>query len=60
MFLALVFIMMSCKDTKREEAELDKTLDKIEAVEKKIDATVDDVEKKAEEVEDVLKELDNI
>lgn len=57
--LTLLFIT-SCRDVKKEETELDETLDRIESVEQNIEETVDEVEKKAEEVEDALKELDNI
>jgi hypothetical protein len=52
--------IVSCRDTKKEQEELDKTLDTIESVELEIDETVEEVEKKAEEVESVLIELDSI
>ena len=52
--------IVSCRDTKKEQEELDKTLDTIESVEQEIDETVEEVEKKAEEVESALKELDSI
>jgi uncharacterized protein YoxC len=52
--------VISCRDTKKEQEELDKTLDTIESVEEEIDETVEEVEKKAEEVESALKELDSI
>ena len=52
--------IVSCRDTKKEQEELDKTLDTIESVELEIDETVEEVEKKAEEVESALKELDSI
>lgn len=52
--------IVSCRDTKKEQEELDKTLDTIESVEQEIDETVEEVAKKAEEVESVLKELDSI
>lgn len=51
---------VSCRDTKKEQEELDKTLDTIESVEEEIDETVEEVEKKAEEVETALKQLDSI
>lgn len=51
---------ISCRDTKKEQEELDKTLDTIESVEQEIDETVEEVEKKAEEVEMALKQLDSI
>ena len=52
--------IVSCRDTKKEQEELDKTLDTIESVEKEIDETVEEVAKKAEEVESALKKLDSI
>lgn len=52
--------IVSCRDTKKEQEELHKTLDTIESVEQEIDETVEEVEKKAEEVESALKELDSI
>lgn len=59
MFMFLVGII-SCRDTQKEQEELDKTLDTIESVEQEIDETVEEVEKKAEEVESALKQLDSI
>lgn len=50
----------SCRDTKKEQVELDKTLDKIEAVELEVEETVEEVEQKAAEVEAAIKELDSL
>lgn len=59
--LSVLFMgVVSCRDTKKEQQELDATLDKIESVEQEIDDTVQEVEKKAEEVESALIELDSI
>ena len=59
--MSIIFIgIVSCRDTKKEQEELDKTLDTIESVEQEIDETVEEVEKKAEEVESALKELDSL
>ena len=52
--------LMSCRDTKKEQEQLDANLDKIEAVEQDIDDTVEEVEQKAEEVEAALIELDSL
>lgn len=58
---ALLFIgVISCRDGKKEQEELDNTLDKIEAVEQEVDETVDEMEEKAEEVESAIKELDSL
>ncbi len=59
--LSVLFVgIISCRDTKKEQEELNKDLNTIEAVEKDIDQTVEEVEKKAEEVESALKELDSL
>jgi peptidoglycan hydrolase CwlO-like protein len=59
--MSVLFVgIVSCRDTKKEQEELDSTLDAIEAVEQEIDDTVEKVEKKTEEVESVLKQLDSI
>lgn len=59
--MSILFVgIVSCRDTKKEQEELDSTLDAIEAVELEIDDTVEKVEKKTEEVESVLKQLDSI
>ncbi|WP_299433331.1 hypothetical protein [uncultured Maribacter sp.] len=59
--LSVLFMgIISCRDTKKEQQELDATLDKIEAVEQEIDETVKEVEQKSEEVESALSELDGI
>ena len=59
-FSVLCLANVSCRDTKKEQQELDATLDKIEAVEQEVDETVQEVEKKAEEVESALSELDSL
>ena len=49
--MSILFVgIVSCRDTKKEQEELDSTLDAIEAVEQEIDDTVEKVEKKTEEV----------
>ncbi|CAN0563372.1 unnamed protein product [Laminaria digitata] len=59
--ICLLFIsMISCKETKKEQEELDATLDKIESVEEAIDETLEEVEQKANDVEEALQELDSI
>ncbi|GGG45015.1 hypothetical protein GCM10011414_13200 [Croceivirga lutea] len=52
--------MVACKDTTKEEEELNQKLKEIETVEQTIDSTVNDVHQKAESVEDLIKELDSI
>ena len=58
--LLLSFVFFSCKDTKKEEAELNQKLDEIEVVEQAVDSTVNTVHEKAEAVEDLIIELDSI
>ena len=58
--LILIVLSFSCKDTKKEQEALDKELEQIEAVEQSIDSTINNVHAKAEEVEELLKELDSI
>jgi hypothetical protein len=61
--LVLSFIFLgavSCRDTEKEEQQLDATLDKIEAVEQDLEKTSEEVESKAKEVESALMELDSI
>ena len=61
MAICLLFLgVISCKETKKEQEELDATLDKIESVEEAIDETLEEVEQKAKDVEEALQELDNI
>lgn len=61
-FLLPVFCLavISCGDSKKEEKELEATLDKIEAVEQEVNDTTDELNQKAEEVESALNELDNL
>lgn len=54
------FFALGCKDTKKEEAELNQKLGKIEEVEKTLDSTVNEVHEKAQAVEELIKELDSI
>ncbi len=59
--VCLLFIgIISCKETNKEQQELDAKLDKIESVEEVIDETLEQVNQKAKDVEEALQELDNI
>ncbi|MFK7811315.1 MAG: hypothetical protein AB8B59_02405 [Maribacter sp.] len=59
--MSVLFVgVISCGDTKKEQQELDATLDKIEAVEQDIDQTTEELDQKAEEVKSALSELDNL
>ncbi len=59
--LCVIFVgFISCRDTKKEQQELEVTLDKIEAVEQDVEQTTEELNQKAEEVESALNELDNL
>ena len=53
-------ITFSCKDSAKEQEELDRQLEVIETVEESIDSTAIEVHQKAEEVSELIKELDSI
>lgn len=55
-----VLLSLSCKDTEKEEKELNQKLEQIESVEQAVDSTVTEVEEKASEVQGMIKELDSI
>jgi len=59
-FPVLCIGIISCGDAKKEQEELETTLDKIEAVEKEINQTSEELDQKVEEVESALSELDSI
>lgn len=58
--LIVTLLALGCKDTKKEEAELNQKLGEIEEVEKTLDSTVNEVHKKAQAVEELIKDLDSI
>ncbi|TVZ14327.1 hypothetical protein JM81_0530 [Maribacter sp. MAR_2009_72] len=61
LMMSVLFIgVVSCRDTKKEQEQLDATLDKIEAVEQDLDQTTEELDQKVEEVESALNELDNL
>ncbi|WP_420603340.1 hypothetical protein [Flagellimonas sp.] len=60
LILILGFFVMACKDTKKEQEELNQKLEQIEAVETAVDSTLNAVNEKAEQVEELIKELDSI
>ncbi len=58
----LLFLVgqISCKDTKKEEAETQAALEEIEAVETTLDEASEELDQDLEELEDALEELDSI
>ena len=53
-------LALSCKDSAKEQEAIDRQIEEIESVEKSIDSTASDVHTKAEEVTELIKELDSI
>ncbi|WP_299189824.1 hypothetical protein [uncultured Aquimarina sp.] len=61
LFVLLFFTgMISCTDKKKEEEETKAAVEKIEAVESELENVTEEVTKKADELEDSLKDLDSI
>ena len=58
--LLLVTVLMSCRDTKKEEKEAQAAIEEIEAVESEIQEDSEELEKSSQELEEALKELDSI
>ncbi|SEM27013.1 hypothetical protein SAMN04487910_4601 [Aquimarina amphilecti] len=57
----LLFVgVISCTDKKKEEEETKAAVEKIEAVESELENVTEEVTKKADELEDSLKDLDSI
>jgi hypothetical protein len=60
-FLALLFIaFISCRDTAKEEAELNAEIEEVEDIETEIETISEEVESNADELEESLKELDSL
>ncbi|WP_222982878.1 hypothetical protein [Flagellimonas meishanensis] len=57
--IILVFAV-ACKNSEKDEQELNQKLEQIESVEQAVDSTLNQVEQKASEVEEMIKELDSI
>jgi len=61
--ILMVFLLVgivSCRDTKEEEAATKATMEKIEAVENEAEEVANKINEEASEVEESLKELDSI
>ena len=57
----LVLLMsISCRDTKKEEAETDAMVKEVEAIEAEVNVIKEDMDTKAQALEEALKELDSI
>ena len=60
LLVALLIFSVSCRDTKKEEAETNAMLEEIESLETEVDSISASVDQKAKELEAALKELDSI
>jgi len=59
--LVILFLgTLSCRDTKKEEAETKANIEKIEAIEKEAEDISTEIEKEADALEKELEELENI
>lgn len=60
--LAILVLLMSisCRDTKKEEAETDAMVKEVEAIEAEVNVIKEDMDTKAQALEEALKELDSI
>ena len=57
----LVLLMsISCRETKKEEAETDAIVKEVEAIEAEVNVIKEDMDTKAQALEEALKELDSI
>ena len=58
--LFLLVGIISCRDTKKEQQEIDQMIEQVETIEKQIEETATEVDQKAEELQKALKALDSI
>jgi septal ring factor EnvC (AmiA/AmiB activator) len=58
--LLFVVVLMSCRDTKKEDLENQEALEEIESVETTINEASQELDEDLKELEDALKELDSI
>ena len=59
--LALFFVaFISCRDTAKEEAELNAAIEEVENIETELETISEEVETNAYELEETLKELDSL
>ncbi|RMA58622.1 hypothetical protein [Ulvibacter antarcticus] len=58
--VVLLLGMVSCRDTKKEDAESQAVVEKIETMETEVEEISDNLEAEEKELEEALKELDSI
>ncbi|MEZ4779396.1 MAG: hypothetical protein R2786_08475 [Flavobacteriaceae bacterium] len=60
LFAFLLVTVLSCRDTAKEEAELNATLEEVEAIDQELESISNEVETNAQELEETLEELDSL
>ena len=61
LFLVFLFVStISCRDTAKEEAELNATLEEVENINQELENISNEVETNAEELQESLEELDSL
>ncbi|MBT8262536.1 MAG: hypothetical protein KJO05_06915 [Bacteroidia bacterium] len=61
LFIVLFVLgLTSCRDTKKEEAELEAVTEQIESVEEEATNIAEEIDAEAEELEETLSELDSL
>ena len=58
--LVMILGLVSCRDTKKEEAEAEAAIEEVETVEEEAAQLTEELDKEAAELEEALKELDSI
>lgn len=57
---SILFTSFSCRDTKKEQEELEQAIEQVEEVEKQVEEASEELDAKAKEAEEALMELDSI
>ena len=60
LFAFLLISIVSCRDTAKEEAELNATIEEVETMNQELDEISNEVDSNAKELEESLEELDSI
>ncbi|MEZ4873988.1 MAG: hypothetical protein R2793_00655 [Flavobacteriaceae bacterium] len=58
--LALLVTTVACRDTQKEEAELNATIEQVDAIDAQLDTISSDIEAKTEDLQQTLEELDSL
>ena len=60
LFAFMLVTALSCRDTAKEEAELNATLEEVETINQELENISNEVETNAQELEETLEELDSL